>query len=609
MLVWWPLGESPPLAGLGSMVAFVIFTRCVSAHRRRRARRELADFELNVIDESVQCCDDARIAVRGAARPLSPADPDAEVPAVLPSGRVWPLTEQELDDLDLYAPQSGSVFGLLNRTSSPAGARRLRDWLEAPCLEPAMIAARQAAVRELRDESIRRMSLMAGLAALRVHSVTLDELAAAIRRAAPSQTRAPMTALRAWGLVSGIVAAMCLASSAAGSHGGLAVVLLLLSVNGAIYARLRRSLENVLGPWRRLGNAVDAVHVAASRVASDTPDAESLKTLAKSCRAVVGNDVLPSLRRALWWADTGGFIHVLLNVLIFFDLHVASAVLRVAVPRRTQLLAALGALADLDALASLACVAFEQPRTCFPEPSTQPLIAIDDGAHPLIPPDAAVPNSVRLDRTRHVWVITGANMAGKSTFLRMIGLNCLLAQVGGAVFAKSMTISPLRLITDLRVRDSLRRGESYFLAEVRHLRRIVLPPADDAPVLGLVDEPFRGTNSVEQTAASVALVRHLIRADGLYLVATHDRQITELADGGAAANYHFREELGENGPTFDYILRPGPAATRNALKLLEREGYPPSMLTDAIACAEQDVTGSRADGNAKRDPSRGAPPA
>ena len=117
------------------------------------------------------------------------------------------------------------------------------------------------------------------------------------------------------------------------------------------------------------------------------------------------------------------------------------------------------------------------------------------------------------------WV-TGPNAAGKSTFLRMVGVNVLLAQVGAAVAAREMTWSPVRLITDVRIRDDLAHNESYFLSEVRRLRRLVLDTDTNVPMLGLIDEPFRGTNSQERTAAGIALLEHLMASNHLFLIAT-----------------------------------------------------------------------------------------
>ena len=156
-------------------------------------------------------------------------------------------------------------------------------------------------------------------------------------------------------------------------------------------------------------------------------------------------------------------------------------------------------------------------------------------------------------------------------------------RTGCPAAARELRWSPLRLISDLRARDSLAKDESYFLAEVRHLRRMVLPPPSDTAIMGLIDEPFRGTNAQDQSAASIAVIRRLLTSGNLFLLATHDRNLTVLADGECARNYHFRENLSSDGMIFGYVLHEGPAPTRNALRILEREGYPPELVRQAYA--------------------------
>jgi DNA mismatch repair ATPase MutS len=209
-------------------------------------------------------------------------------------------------------------------------------------------------------------------------------------------------------------------------------------------------------------------------------------------------------------------------------------------------------------------------------------LTIKEGRHPLILEQDVTANSISLTPDKRTWVITGPNAAGKSTFLRMVGVNVLLAQTGAAVAAAQMTWSPVRLITDVRIRDDLAKNESYFLSEVRRLRRLVLNGEKDTPILGLIDEPFRGTNSQERTAAGLALLEHLTASPNLFLIATHEELLARVAaEITSAANYHFQEHLHENGITFDYQLRPGAATTKTALRILEREGYPNSLLERA----------------------------
>ena len=123
-----------------------------------------------------------------------------------------------------------------------------------------------------------------------------------------------------------------------------------------------------------------------------------------------------------------------------------------------------------------------------------------------------------------------------------------------------------------------------FLSEVRRLRRMVLGTADEAPLLGLIDEPFRGTNSQERTAAGIALLEYIVQSSNLFLVATHEEVLARTAGGAASAkNYHFQEHLTEEGIRFDYLLRPGAATTRTAIRIIEQEGYPKALLDRARA--------------------------
>jgi DNA mismatch repair ATPase MutS len=275
-------------------------------------------------------------------------------------------------------------------------------------------------------------------------------------------------------------------------------------------------------------------------------------------------------------------MRAVLNVLVFFDLHIAEAVLARVVPNREVLLHGLSAMAELEALCSLASFSAELPVACYPEPDGDRILHIEDGRHPLILESDAVPNGIHLTSDTRTWVITGPNAAGKSTFLRMVGVNVLLAQIGAAAAARRMQWSPVRLITDVRIRDDLARHESYFLSEVRRLRRLVLDTGQGVPVLGLIDEPFRGTNSQERAAAGVALLEHLMASSNLFVIATHEEVLARTAaDTSSAANYHFQEHLRDGGIAFDYLLRPGPAGTKTALRILEREGYPETLLERA----------------------------
>jgi hypothetical protein len=431
------------------------------------------------------------------------------------------------------------------------------------------------------DNSAARIRLMGAAAGLRKHEARLEAFVRAVRTAKPLAGTWLARLLRLWSIPSAAFVVFALTQTGADDYGWALGIVALLSVNGLLFMQLRPALRDAIEPWRELPAATKAFLQAARQAAVDLPDDHELSHVRDLLATVTRRDVLPSISSRLAWSDTGGFLHVLFNLVFFYDVHVAQAVLHRLLPNREALLDAVGAFADLETINSLACFAFEQPVTCAAELVDEPGLRIQRGVHPLIEPTELVANDLELHPTERTWIVTGSNMAGKSTFLRMVGVNVLLAQIGTKPTAQQMTLRPLRLITDLRIRDDLSKHESYFLAEVRQLHRMLKPRHDDVPVLGLIDEPFRGTNSQERVAADVAVIGHLIESPHFFLVATHEYELTQLADETGVRNVHFHEEFAEGGPIFDYRLLPGAATTRNALRILEREGYPESVVRHA----------------------------
>jgi len=200
-------------------------------------------------------------------------------------------------------------------------------------------------------------------------------------------------------------------------------------------------------------------------------------------------------------------------------------------------------------------------------------------AHPLLAPDLAVPNDVRLAAPGAVAVLSGANMAGKTTFLRAVGLNALLAQAGGPACAEALALRRCRVRSSVRVEDDLSRGASLFLAEATRLRDVIVD-ADDAarpPVLFLFDEILHGTNAADRRAATRTVLRRLARAGAAGLVTTHDPEVGAFGDGAGARQLHFagrvaRDASGRPALAFDYRVRPGPAREANAGAVLEMLG-------------------------------------
>jgi hypothetical protein len=246
---------------------------------------------------------------------------------------------------------------------------------------------------------------------------------------------------------------------------------------------------------------------------------------------------------------------------------------------------------ELEALNSLANFAYLNPGYVFPEvESSTPAGRQSPGprwhttmfdaralGHPLIKPESKVCNDFELDEHRKIAILTGSNMAGKSTFLRTIGVNLCLAYAGAPVNADGLQVSLFRVFTCIKVSDSVQDGLSYFYAEVKRLKALLSATEmeEDLPVLFLIDEIFRGTNSRERHIGSRAYIRALSSRKTVGLVATHDLELVKLADEiPGVANFHFREEVREGRMVFDYHLRIGPCPTTNALQIMRLEGLP-----------------------------------
>ncbi len=561
-----------------------IFCLSVWRHLHWRTLRVTTDRVLIVIEESLRRVVEQQQPVRNWARPSDTAAPPVELPIIIDSGPTWPLTDQERDDLDIYSPPVG-LFGLLNRTSTGQGARRLRDMLDAPCLSIEHITRRQEAIRWLDEHLKQRLAVMASALPLRKRSDRLDELARQLRQTMPQRRPTLSKCIKIWSVLSGIFFFFTLSQIMIGHFFWINPLILLLIVNALIgffnRAMIGR-LKEAVTPLVPLVSALRGFLAVAQCAVENLPNETQLSRLKEHLEKVTTEGQIPSLCQRLGWMNLGGLARGLLNLVVFYDLHVSEAILVRFTSSQTILLEGLSAMAEFEALSSLACFASEQPVTCYPNFVSKTTLSIEQGRHPLLESNDSTPNDVNLTGHERMWVITGPNAAGKSTYLRMVGVNLLLAQIGSATTAEAMTLSPVRLMTDVRIRDDLAKHESYFLSEVRRLRRIVEDKDTDIPLFGLIDEPFRGTNSSERTAAGIALTEHLIASGHLFLLATHEELLAHTATtSNIAQNHHFQEQLTPEGIAFDYALRPGPAVTKTAIRILEQERYPRHILERA----------------------------
>ena len=552
-----------PLAGAGAALAVFAVLALVHDRCLRRLRRA----------EELR-----RIAGEGLAR----LDRDWDrlpLPSEPPRDRSLPLAR----DLDLYG--RASLFHLLGTAHTPAAKALLRDWLEGEAA-PAEVHARQAAVAELAELLDFRQLLELAVRGMEAGGGRAGppDVEPFLRWAEgdPWLLARPALVWAARGAAALTIAAFALAlAPGAPVSPLLAMVILNLGLSYACRAELGAGLGRVSATRDEMMRYAAALRQAASQPLA----APRLAELAAALRATPpAHAALAALESRLGLADArhSAPVHFLLQVLTLWDFHVLASLegwQRTAGRRARGWLMALG---EIEALAALAVLRFENPGWCLPEVAAgQPELAARDLGHPLLPAARRVGNDVTVGPAGTFLLVTGSNMSGKSTLLRAIGINAVLAQAGGPACAASLRLPPVRLATSILVEDSLAGGVSFFLAELLRIKGVVAAAAEaearGAVVLYLLDEVLRGTNSAERQVAVRRVLRHLLARGALGAVSTHD---LELATGAgiadAARPVHFRETLtpGPEGPrmTFDYRLRPGRATTTNALELLRQVG-------------------------------------
>jgi MutS domain V len=495
-------------------------------------------------------------------------------------------------DLDLFG--AGSLFELLCTARTRTGEDTLAGWLRRPAA-PDEVRARQAAVAELKPLLDLRedLALLGGDVPA---GVDFDALAAwgaeppLLMRQWPRWAALALgvlttTALVGWGLaLFGLLDDSTPFGRFFLAWGSLPFGAL-LAVQLAFAAWLRGRVERVLTAVERRGRDLALLASVLARLEEATFTAPRLCELHAALETTnhpgSGRPVPPSERIA----QLGNLLDLLhsrrnqlfapLAYLLMWGTQMAHAIeawRALAGPAIGRWLAVVG---QFEALCSLAAYAYENPDDPFPEIVTgEVCYEGEELGHPLLPAPRCVRNGLGLADGLRLLVVSGSNMSGKSTFLRTVGINAVLALAGAPVRARRLRLSPLAVGATLRIQDSLQAGRSRFYAEILRVRQIVDLSRGPLPLLFLLDELFAGTNSHDRRLGAEAVVRGLVEAGALGLVTTHDLSLTQIADrlGPRAANVHFADHF-ENGVMhFDYRLHPGVVQHSNALALMRAVG-------------------------------------
>lgn len=512
--------------------------------------------------------------------------------------------EQQVEhpfETDLDITGKHSLHRLINTAVSAEGTERLREWLLSPKPDLETIQARQALVQELTPMSAFRTRLTMKATMATRHFSNQPEGKRLLRWL--NEQKKPGN------LVTLIFFSHMLTA--------LLLVLLLLNLFGLIpqywLLVLIGEITFLMLTKEKRGNLFEDAYYLRDAFAQLNAVFTYLETYRYGC-----NDHLRQLCQP-YFADPAnrpsvllkqiqqvasgatlernGMIWLLVNLLLPWDFYLALRFNRYRDQVAARLPVWLERWFELEALNSLATFTYLHPSYILPEVHAEvdnvhpvPVCARGLG-HPLLQEENKVVNDFAMQNIGEIVIITGSNMAGKSTFLRTLGVNLCLAYAGGPVNATAFETALFRIFTCIKISDSVTEGYSYFYAEVRRLRALLDAlenPDEEMPIVFFIDEIFRGTNNRERRVGSEAYIRALSGKNCLGLLSTHDLELVKLADLlPQVENYHFREEVIEGQMVFDYILRPGPCPTTNALKIMQMEGLPVGMVSEEIQGAHE----------------------
>lgn len=550
-----------------AVLAFVAFLALVVVHSRAREEVRWHDTLRALSEEGL-----ARLDRDWDRLPSIPGPADAAAFAA---------------DLDVFG--HASLTRILGPVATTPGGTALVRWLLGPA-GASTIRERQAAMIEL----ARRYDLRERLAA----RGRLAAPAAGGGRGRDRQVKRfltwaegrPWLRERPWllwtGRISPLVAAALMALNAAGLV-GYRTWLALLTVNLALTFTIGREIQRIFDRAFARESEVQS-YSALFRILSEAEfEAPALRWIhgVLTVGGVAAHQHMARLHRLLDRAELRhSMFYLPIQAFTLWDIHVLAQLERWQTTAGTRVRRWLEAFGEAEALTALATLHHDQPDWAIPEvvEAGPPRLEAEGLGHPLLRDETRVPNDVELGPPGTFLFVTGSNMSGKSTLLRAIGLNAVLAQAGAPVCATRFRLSPLRIATSMRIHDSLERGLSHYMAELQRLKAVVeaarrATARGDCALLYLLDDVLQGTNTAERRVAVRRILQHLLGQHAIGALTTHDLALADAPQLSEAARpAHFAEtiESGPDGPkiSFDYRLRPGVATSTNALKLLEIVG-------------------------------------
>ncbi|HTI60887.1 MutS-related protein [Mucilaginibacter sp.] len=478
-------------------------------------------------------------------------------------------------DLDIFG--DGSLFNLVNRAATPQGRDKLASWLIAPSTKD-IIPERQEAIKEIGQKNEWKLDMQARLFfANKSENGELKSFFTYLNTPLELPGEKWLSKYIIIGSALFFILLIVAIFYPELKYGAIGMALINYFISSYRHEYTSKTdliagkIGDTLKRYSAVFNSIEGIQwqssLNASLAATMKQQGDKSTSAAIKRLSVLINNLNARLNMML------GFI---LNAVFVWDIRFVIAIENWKRANHHNIEEAFGVVAEYEALISLASLHVNYPEWCFAEiaDGEHYTLTAQNIAHPLISKDTRVPNDYELKDSLKIDIITGSNMAGKSTFLRTMGINSVLALCGAPVCADAMEVSVITVITYMRIKDSLNESTSTFKAELDRLQMLLAAVETQPKVFFLIDEMLRGTNSVDKYLGSKAVIKQLISKKGVGMVATHDLQIAQLETEypGYVRNFYFDIRIESGEMLFDYKLKHGECKTFNASMLLKRIG-------------------------------------
>jgi len=477
-------------------------------------------------------------------------------------------------DLDIYG--DSSLFQLVNRAATVGGTQKLAQWFNAPA-EKNEIEQRQEFVQELTADYTFWQQIQSHL--LFTLNNSTDYKRKLENYLSKSITITQNNVLRNYVKIAPFLMLALLIGSFFSSK-----VLALFIIVGLLHFLLSffftGKIEQIASDVNKAGDALSSFALVFKSIEQKQWKSQLANSLLNNIKSKTSNPVsqsIKSLSTIIGRMDLrlNMFIGSLFNIFLLWDLKQVFALEEWRKNQSLGISEAFDLLSEFEAIGSLSTLSFNRSDWVFPVINGHERHALECSklAHPFISDQEVVPNDYSL-KDHRLALITGSNMAGKSTFLRTVGINAVLAYAGAPVYASFMEISVMQMVTYMRIRDSINESTSTFKAELNRIKQVLEEVESHENTFFLLDEMLRGTNSVDKYLGSKAIIEKLIANNGVGMVATHDLKLADLSDtySGYVRNFHFDIQVHGEEMLFDYLLKNGPCTIFNASLLLKKIG-------------------------------------